>query len=494
MNDTNNNENNRAPTVRELYRTLTHVQTHLVQSTEIATACLCPNLFTLSNLFGVIRGERDYDIANTIHDIMGLALPSTILSNWRYGTREYENISRTIQRDSASIIEQAISDKKEWIRREGREIPENFDDSVNDRFHALLIGFAKRIMRKYDQPKRAVTEVTITNTKNFHEGRLDAILEYSYGYGVIDWKAYDIDPVTSNGHEKWQLISNLLLANYRYTGNEDDWGKCIFGSVIYYTGAYMPRMPLSVDTISKVKNSRLFDHDILCGKSPRAQKPRFCPVCDTGAEACSDCRFYREDYKLASEGRFPTNYEQIRKFLVSKRYETLEERAGTHRHKFVIDIMIDKIGEEAALQQLEKAGIIHRGYRLSSNSSDNNTTTILLTRDYDSLLFRTFIEPRQIIRIISKEDGIPLLACISERGVVNEVNRGQNHIELVVDVYHKASVKRSKQQLNNNLLPIIIIPDEINLTRRILQPMNTFHRLAANILLPAGYFDNGSSF
>jgi hypothetical protein len=263
MNDTNNNENNRAPTVRELYRTLTHVQTHLVQSTEIATACLCPNLFTLSNLFGVIRGERDYDIANTIHDIMGLALPSTILSNWRYGTREYENISRTIQRDSASIIEQAISDKKEWIRREGREIPENFDDSVNDRFHALLIGFAKRIMRKYDQPKRAVTEVTITNTKNFHEGRLDAILEYSYGYGVIDWKAYDIDPVTSNGHEKWQLISNLLLANYRYTGNEDDWGKCIFGSVIYYTGAYMPRMPLSVDTISKVKNSRLFDHDTM---------------------------------------------------------------------------------------------------------------------------------------------------------------------------------------------------------------------------------------
>ena len=86
----------------------------------------------------------------------------------------------------------------------------------------------------------------------------------------------------------------------------------------------MPRLPLSVDTISKVKNSRLFDHDILCGKSPQAQKPQFCPVCDIGAEACSDCRFYREDYKLASEGRFPTNYEEIRKFLVSKRYETLD--------------------------------------------------------------------------------------------------------------------------------------------------------------------------
>lgn len=120
----------------------------------------------MSNLFGVVRGEREYDIANTIHDIMSLALPSTILSHWIYGSKEYEKIARTIERDSASIVEEAISYKKEWIRREGRKVPENFNDSVNYRFHALLIGFAKRIMRKYLQPKRAITEITITNTKN----------------------------------------------------------------------------------------------------------------------------------------------------------------------------------------------------------------------------------------------------------------------------------------------------------------------------------------
>lgn len=195
---------------------------------------------------------------------------------------------------------------------------------------------------------------------------------------------------------------------------------------------------------------------------------------------------------MASEGRFPTNYDQIRRLLISKRYETLEERAGTHRHKFVIDILIDKIGEEDTLQQLEKAGIVHCGYRFFRSVNDTTTTTtVLLRRDYDGLL-RTFIEPSQIIRIISKEEGIPLLACISERGVVREVNRGQNHTQILVDLYHKTSVKRSEQQLFH--LPVIIIPDEINLTRRILQPMNTFHRLAANILLPAGYFDNGSSF
>jgi hypothetical protein len=32
--------------------------------------------------------------------------------------------------------------------------------------------------------------------------------------------------------------------------------------------------------------------------------------------------------------------------------------------------MIDKIGEEAELQQLEKAGIIHRGYRQIASLTD----------------------------------------------------------------------------------------------------------------------------
>ena len=85
-------------------------------------------------------------------------------THWHYGrSKEYENIARTIERDSASIVEEAISNKKEWIRREGRKIPDNFDDSVKDRFHALLIGFPKRIMRKYVQPRRAITEITVTN-------------------------------------------------------------------------------------------------------------------------------------------------------------------------------------------------------------------------------------------------------------------------------------------------------------------------------------------
>jgi ATP-dependent exoDNAse (exonuclease V) beta subunit len=84
-------------------------------------------------------------------------------------------------------------------------------------------------MKKYEQPKRAVTEITITNVKEVHEGRVDAIFEFHDGrYGLIDWKTNDINKATGGGTDKWQLIANFLLANYRYTGEENNWSRCFF--------------------------------------------------------------------------------------------------------------------------------------------------------------------------------------------------------------------------------------------------------------------------
>ena len=57
-------------TVRGLYKTITKTKTHLVQSREIATTCVCPYLFKMSYPFGVSEGERDYLAANTVHDVM----------------------------------------------------------------------------------------------------------------------------------------------------------------------------------------------------------------------------------------------------------------------------------------------------------------------------------------------------------------------------------------------------------------------------------------
>jgi hypothetical protein len=72
---------------------MTRTKIHLVQSKEIATTCVCvcvcvcvcPYLFKMSYPFGVACGERDYLIANTVHDIISLASPTTILDNWHQG-------------------------------------------------------------------------------------------------------------------------------------------------------------------------------------------------------------------------------------------------------------------------------------------------------------------------------------------------------------------------------------------------------------------------
>jgi hypothetical protein len=46
--------------VRKTYDYLRKCQTHLVQSSEIATACVCQNLFKLDYPFGAIRSDKDF--------------------------------------------------------------------------------------------------------------------------------------------------------------------------------------------------------------------------------------------------------------------------------------------------------------------------------------------------------------------------------------------------------------------------------------------------
>jgi hypothetical protein len=474
--------------VRDLYKTMSRTKTHLVQSKEIATTCVCPYLFKMSYPFGVVGGERDYLIANTVHDIISLASPTTILDNWHQGKTEsdFEHTAKSIDKDSEGIIEKGIANAKEKARMDGKTpVLETFDYEVQDRFHGLLLGLAKRIMKKYEQPKRAVTEITITNVKKVQEGRIDAIFEFKDGrYGLIDWKTNDITKnPRSNGADRWQLIANFLLANYRYTGDENYWSRCLFGSVVFYEGAYIPRFPLGQDWINKVKNDRKFAYEILCGGRPHAQKPAFCPVCDRAGESSFDCRFYRKDSKLALQENLPVDYANIRKLLVKRRYLVLDERAETHKHKFVISVIIDRLGEATALRELERNGVIHSGYRVQSI----NDNSIILVKNYndnnDDITTLTLLEPRKIVRIIGKEEGgIPLLACVNEKGFVKEVD----DTKIVVDFDSNTIAQRAKAQLFN--LPIIAIPDEINLTRRVLEPMHRFHRLAADIMLPPQLF------
>jgi hypothetical protein len=450
-------------------------------------------LFKLSYPYGVVRGYDDYFVADTTHDIMSLVASTTLLDNWKYETSEYDHLVRKIESDSRSLVKEAISSKKqEAQKKQGKILPETFDEEVNDRFRGVLRGFTKRIMKIHERPLNAVTEITITNVRTFHEGRIDALLEFPDGtFGTIDWKTYDINRV-NGGREKYQLIANLLLSNYRYTGNENDWSKLRFGAVVYYENSYIPRLPLSYEIIEKVKNGRKFAYDVLCGNRPRPQRPKFCPVCDKNMESCSDCQFYRKDFILSHDNKIPDNYRQIRAGLLSGRYNAVKARAETHRHKFVLAKIIDEIGEKSSLSLLEKAGIIATNYQLDSfvESPNGDGTKLVKLKASDD--FVSFFEPRKIVRIISREQNsiIPILACVSEKCSVREVIDGGSKI--VIEIYgNKVNLKRAERQIFDRSSKLVIIPDEINLTSRVLEPMHRFHRIAADILVAPELFDNG---
>jgi hypothetical protein len=80
--------------------------------------------------------------------------------------------------------------------------------------------------------------------------------------------------------------------------------------------------------------------------------------------------------------------------------------------------------------------------------------------------------------LVKKEHkGIPLLTCVNEKGFVKEVD----DTKLVLDLDGNTIPECAQIQLSNR--PIIIIPDEINLTRRAVEQMDRFHKLAADIML-----------
>jgi hypothetical protein len=138
--------------------------------------------------------------------------------------------------------------------------------------------------------------------------------------------------------------------------------------------------------------------------------------------------------------------------------------------------MINNFGEKVALEELENTSIIYDDYRL--DSIDKNSVILTRNNCVDCNTAITFLEPRKVVRIIGREENIPLLASVSEKGFVKEVDDSK----LVIDLDGSIAAERAKQQLS--IHPLTIIPDEINLTRRVLEPMHRFHKLAAEVMLP----------
>ena len=458
--------------VRRTYESLRKSNTHLVQSSEIATACVCQNLFKLDYPYGAITSDKDYLIANTVHDIMSLCMGGPIIENWQSSPNDCQDLTRKIVNESHEIVNGTVEDTLDIALKENRFVPDDFKDRVNETFNGLIAGITRRLMKKYEKPLRVITEVTISNVNNHHEGRIDALIEYHDGYGLLDWKSYDLSKTVS-GREKWQLIANSLLANYRYCLNENDWSKYRFSCIVHYTGAYFPRMETIEKEVEKIRINRKFAHDVLCGERVNAQRPIFCPVCDKGLEGSKECQFYQRDVRLFHEGMLPAQYDKLTRQFFAKRYAILKERAETHLHKHVVSILIDRYGEEEAIRRLEKTGVICRRF---TYDFDDEEKVVLSGADNDIPL-----EPGKIVRIIGKEKDKPLLSCISEQASVMEVINNK----ITLSLRSKLAVQRAKRQLFD--LPIILLRDELNLTRSMLRPIHTFHKLAADIFIPQGF-------
>jgi hypothetical protein len=404
---------------------------------------------------------------------MSLCIGSTIIENWELGIKDYQSLANRIMKESSNTIENVINYTKEVAKEEYRVIPDYFNDQVQSFTNGLFLSITKRLMKKFERPNKAITEVTVTNTKNNHEGRIDALLEYPHGrYALLDWKTYDLSN-TISGREKWQLISNVLLGNYRYTGNEENWGKYVFSSIVHFTGAYFPRLETVEQETQKIIDNRNFAYNVLCDNKVRAQKPKFCPVCDTNSEGSKECQFYREDSRLAYEGKLPAQYDKIRKQFYGKRYDILKGRAETHLNKYLAGNLINKYGEDIALEKLEKTGTVHSGYKYQYVDENGNVHCSRENKDDGE----TFLEPTNIVRVIGKEPGIPLLCCISEQASVIDVVGNS----IVLKFRSKISVERAQKQLLH--LPIVLLNDIINLTRIMLAPIHEFHKLAADIFI-----------
>ena len=71
-------------------------------------------------------------------------------------------------------------------------------------------------------------------------------MEFGNGqHAVIDWKKNNMNQANSRKRIGGSLISNILLANFRYAGNEDTWSRFRFGVVVYYQNAYLPDLPIT---------------------------------------------------------------------------------------------------------------------------------------------------------------------------------------------------------------------------------------------------------
>ena len=83
----------------------------------------------------------------------------------------YEQIAKKIVNESSEIIATVIRDTLDRASRENRFVQDDFELQVKNIHEGLILGMSRRLIKKYERPSRILTEVTVTNVNNHHEGR-----------------------------------------------------------------------------------------------------------------------------------------------------------------------------------------------------------------------------------------------------------------------------------------------------------------------------------
>ena len=293
-------------------------------------------------------------------------------------------------------------------------------------------------------PQQIITEITICNTYTHHEGRIDAIFEYSNHQETIEWKTYSDGSISQ--YDRCQTISNGMLVNHRYGREEDNFIGNILTIVTPY-GFHRPRP--TPNTIQDIRNARDYVIKILNGESIRANLP-FIAVCQS-CNYLEACKFYRQK-------RNNNDNEQL---LWKRRYKVLKKRENTHINKFLVNNL--------SLDEARQLGIVDFEYNIEEIGLPIQGTYQLTLRRNDHSPYHKLYQGDSI-RMFAKEKDIPILAC---RNCIGSI-RSEEEDRLIVDVYRGKPHDLQK-------FPLILLKSDVDLTKRELEAIDFIHRNTGRI-------------
>ena len=163
---------------------------HLAESSDIRSATVCGFKFKLPRIMGAVpEGDESYISGTIAHKVLEHAVSETLMSLWQ-------------SRASSDNIMNSWRPYIDHIFEEQRQ-EENFAniEMYLRQAERRLRGIATLLHTKMANgpiPIRILTEVTITNIRTRHEGRIDAIFEYkdnnsanaTIAQETVEWKTY----------------------------------------------------------------------------------------------------------------------------------------------------------------------------------------------------------------------------------------------------------------------------------------------------------------